>query len=330
MHRITTLATAALLGLATALLSLNPVLAQRSTNPANNGQALEIAPPVINLKGNPGTTIKTTVYLRNVSRGELIVTAETNDFVAAGEDGTPKILLNNDSSDDPYSMKDWVVPPAELRIVPKEIKTMSIKINIPTSASPGGHYSVLRFTARAPSVSGQGVALSASLGSLILLTVNGKFTESMSVQQFAASKNDRIGKLFEGIPIDFIVKLTNNGSVHEQPTGQISITDMFGKSVGTVNINQPPKNVLPHSTRKFQGSLDSTVIGNKKLFGMYHAKLTVSYGTKQKVTSELTFWVIPWKIVLVVIALLIIGFFAVRAGLRRYNESVVKRSRHRR
>lgn len=330
MNRIFTLATATVLGMATLLLSLNPALSSRvsaqSSNPANNGQALEIAPPVLNLKADPGQTIKTTIYLRNVSRGDLIVSAESNDFVAAGEDGTPKIILNNDTASNPYSMKDWVVPPAELRIVPKEIKTMSVKINVPSNASPGGHYAVLRFTARAPSVSGQGVALSASLGSLMLLTVSGDLTQSMSVQQFSASHNGHTGKVFESAPINFTVKLTNNGNVHEQPVGQITVTDMFGKKIATVNVNSPPKNVLPHSTRAFTASLDKTVIGNKKLFGRYKALLSVSYGTKQKVTSELTFWVIPYRAIAVIIGLLIVGFFAFRYALRRYNRYIVKRS----
>jgi hypothetical protein len=160
----------------------------------------------------------------------------------------------------------------------------------------------------------------------MLLTVSGPLNENLTIQQFATSHKGRIGKVLDGIPIDFIVKLKNNGNVHEQPVGEIVITDMFGKKVANLNVNSPPRNVLPRSTRKFQSPLDSTVIGNKKLFGRYHATLTVSYGTKQKVKSELTFWVIPWKLIVAVIAILIIGFFAIREGLRRYNRAIIRRS----
>ena len=45
-----------------------PVLAATApkapvTNPANNGQALEIAPPVIYLNADPGQTIKTQIFI---------------------------------------------------------------------------------------------------------------------------------------------------------------------------------------------------------------------------------------------------------------------------
>src|ERR1700692_3700935 len=80
-------------------------------NPVNNGQALEIAPPLIYLSVNPGQTVTTPIYIRDISSGDLIVTGQVNDFVAAGENGTPKIILNNDTND-PYSLKSWVAPPA--------------------------------------------------------------------------------------------------------------------------------------------------------------------------------------------------------------------------
>lgn len=308
------------------------VVAYAATTPtpqstANNGQALEIAPPVINLTANPGQTLKTQILLRNVSKGDLIVTGTANDFVAAGEDGTPKVILEDDPNN-PYSLKSWVNPPASLLIVPREIKTMSITINVPANASPGGHYGVIRFTATPPSLEGTGVALSASLGSLILMTVNGQLTENMSISQFTVSHNGRTGKLFESTPLNFTTKITNKGNVHEQPVGQIKITDMFGKPVASLNVNLPPRNVLPNSTRKFESPLDKSVIGNKKLFGRYHANLTVTYGQNKKtVSSSLTFWVIPWKAIAIVIGLIVAGFFILRYGLRRYNQAVIKRSR---
>src|SRR5438105_15027462 len=105
--RITYLATACVT-LITACLGAFPVFvapayaAPPTSNPANTGQALEIAPPVINLTANPGQTIKTQILLRDISSGSLIVTGQANDFVAAGEDGTPKVILNEEANN-PYS-----------------------------------------------------------------------------------------------------------------------------------------------------------------------------------------------------------------------------------
>lgn len=303
--------------------------AKAQSNSPNYGQALEIAPPLINLSANPGQAITTQVYLRDVSRGDLIVTGQANDFTAAGENGTPKILLNeNETANNPYSMKDWIAAPAQLRLIPKEVKAMKITINVPANASPGGHYAAIRFTATPPELKSSGVSLSTSLGALILLTVKGDVKESMSIKDFSVNKDGKNGKIFQSAPLGFTERLENKGNIHEEPAGLVTITNMFGKKIATLGINQPPRNVLPASTRKFDQKLDKTVIGTKKLFGRYTAKLEVTYGkNKQKVSSTITFWVIPWKLIAIVIAALIAGFFALRYGLRRYNRYILNRAR---
>jgi hypothetical protein len=299
--------------------------------PPNYGQALEIAPPVIYLTVNPGQSVKTQIFLRDISSGPLVVGGTVNDFTAAGEDGTPKILLNNDDSNNPYSMKTWVAPPVSLNLIPKEIKTMNITINVPKDASPGGHYGIVRFTATPPSLKSSGVSLSTSLGALMLVTVNGNVKENLSIKSFYVDHNGKKGSLFQSGPLNFTEEIQNTGNIHEQPTGQVAITNMFGKKLASVNVNLPPRNILPQSTRKFNQALDKSVIGNKKLFGRYTAKLSVTYGKNKTVaTSTFSFWVIPYRLVAAVIVILIAGFFALRFGIRRYNRYIVGRSGGRR
>jgi hypothetical protein len=299
------------------------------SNPVNNGQALEIAPPLIYLTVNPGQTITTPIYIRDVSGGDLIVTSQIDDFVAGGDSGTPKILLNNDASN-PYTMKNWVVPPASLLLVPRQIRTLTLTLNVPSNASPGGHYGVIRFTATPPSLKGTGVSLSASLGSLMLVTVNGKITQHLSVQSFTVNNGGKAGGFFESGPVNFVEQLKNTGNVHLQPVGQVSIFDMFGKKLAAVNVNLPPGNILPSSTRQFSQPLNSEVIGNKMLFGHYSADLKVTYGTSHIVlTDSIGFWVIPVKLIAIVIIVLVGGFFVLRYILRRYNRYILSRANKR-
>jgi hypothetical protein len=261
----------------------------------------------------------------------LVVGGEANDFTAAGEDGTPKIILNNEDNNNPYSMKAWVVAPVSLNLVPKEVKTMDITINVPKDASPGGHYGIIRFTATPPSLKSSGVSLSTSLGALMLVTVSGPVSEKLSIAEFSVNHNGKTGDVFQSGPLNFVQRIKNEGNVHEQPTGRVAITDMFGRKVANVNMNLPPRNILPVSTRKFQEPLDKAVIGKRKLFGRYSATLTVTYGkNKQTVSSSLVFWVIPYRVVAVVIALLVAGFFALRYGIRRYNRFIIGQSSRRR
>lgn len=315
--------TALVLGIVIAAPQVNAVDA-----PAGNtgGQALEIAPPVVNLSANPGETVNAQIKLRDIANGPLIVSGQVNDFTADGEDGTPKILLD-ETEPNPYSLKAWVAQLPELTLQPRQVENLPVSINIPTDAAPGGYYGVIRFTATPPELKGQGVSLSASLGALVLLTVKGDVKEKLSIETFSTTLKDKPTKLFESTPVEFNERIKNSGNIYEQPAGQIVITDMFGKEVAAINVNLPPRNILPQSIRKFTQKLDSSVLGTKKLFGLYHAQLHITYGpNKQTLTSNLDFWVIPWKLIIGAIIGLIIAFFVIRHLIKRYNRHIIKQA----
>lgn len=291
-----------------------------------SGQALEIGPPVINLSANPGETVKATISLRDISSTSLFVTSAFNDFVASGEDGTPKILLEEGETS-AFSMKEWVAPISTLTLKPREIKNVTLVINVPANVSPGGYYGVVRFTGTPPDLEGAGVSLAASLGSLILLKVNGDAKEEMGIEEFFVSHNGKKGTLFEAAPLVFTERLKNTGNIQQQPTGLVTIKDMFGSVVATLPINQPPRDVLPDSIRKFEQPLDQTVIGNKILFGLYTADLTVTYGAdKQTITSSITFWVIPYTLIGIILVALIGGFIGLRYLIKRYNRHIISKA----
>lgn len=331
MKRFTTLA-ASWLGVLLYCLSISApaALAATATNSAGSGQALEIAPPLITLSANPGQTVKATVKLRDIAKTDLIVTNEINNFVASGETGTPKILTGKDDVNSQFTLKDWITPLPSFQLAPGKIETLSVKIKVPKDASPGGHYGVIRFTGTPPKLKGTGVALSASLGALILLTVNGDLTHKLSVASFTTTDGTNNKSLFEAPPVNFSVRLKNSGNVQEQPVGNIMVTDMFGKTVGGVNINVPPHNILPDSIRKFDASLDKTVLGKKHLFGRYTARLSVSYGSGKQTTlsDSLTFWVIPYRLILGIIVLLVAGFFGLRVLVKRYNQRIISKAQN--
>jgi hypothetical protein len=165
----------------------------------------------------------------------------------------------------------------------------------------------------------------------MLVTVNGPVSEKLTITDFTVNKAEKTQKIFQSGPVNFVEHVKNEGNVHEQPAGHVVITDMFGRKVASVNVNLPPRNILPASTRKFEQPLDKTVIGKKKLFGRYKADLSVVYGKDKKTaTSSLTFWVIPYRLVAIVIVLLVAGFFAIRFGIKRYNRFIIGQSGKRR
>jgi hypothetical protein len=318
-----------IIGLSVFMLALTLAYTAPQAHAATGGQALEIGPPILNLSANPGQTIKANLSLRDISGGDLIVSNQINDFVAGGEDGTPKIILDTTVTS-PYSIREWITPLPQLVLKSHEIRLIPVTISVPKNASPGGYYGVVRFTGTPPDVKGSGVSLSASLGALILLKVNGVAKESLTIEQFFANDGGNPGSLFEAAPIKFVTRLTNSGNIHEEPAGLVTITDMFNNTVATLPVNQPPHDILPGSIRRFEDSvLDSSNIGNKILFGLYHAKLDITYGADKKTaTTEIRFWVIPYKAILGIVLGLVLLFFGFRYFIRRYNRLIIERAKN--
>lgn len=303
----------------------NPV----AINNQNVGEALEIAPPLVYLNANPGQTITTQIQVRDIAKGDLLVTGQADDFVAAGTNGNPKILFHDNAASDPFSLKNWIAPLPGVVLKPEQINSITVTINVPKNATPGGHYGLIRFSAVPPSLSGKnGVSLSASLGTLILLTVSGHIKQKMSLTKFYS--NNSTGQptsFFQSDPLGVSETFKNDGNVAEQPQGQMTIKDMFGKTLVTMSINPVNANVLPASTRIFTQTINSIIIGNRTLFGRYSATLNVSYGNHQTLSSKLTFWVIPVVPILILLVALVVGFFLLRWLIKRYNQHILDKAK---
>lgn len=295
--------------------------------PQGGGQALEIGPTVLNLSGDPDATVKSEVKLRNVSDKSMIVTSEINNFTAGNsENGDPRVITDT-TEPNPYSMISWFKPLSDLTLKPKQMVTLPVSINIPKDAAPGGYYAAVRFTGHPADIDGTGVSLSASIAALVLMKVNGVAKENMSLQEFSARQNSITGGVFESIPIQFTTRIKNDGNIHEQPTGSIVVKDMFGKPVVTLAVNADRRNVLPQSIRKFETSLDSSGIGNRVLFGRYTADLSLTYGANNtSITKQISFWVIPYRIIGLGILALVALFFLFRFLVRRYNRAIISKA----
>ncbi len=285
-----------------------------------SGQGLEISPPLVDEQVDPGQSIVIDIRVRNITETEVIANGEIDDFVAGDdEDGQPKILVGDSSEPSPYTFKPWVSQIPSLRLAPREIKTAQITINVPQDASPGGHYGVVRFTAQPVGLDETGVSLSASIGTLVLLNVSGDVRIQGSVEQFSISQDGKQGTFFEKGPLDFTERINNTGNVHFKPTGTIKITDTFGKEVASLNVNESGGNILPSSIRKFEQTLDKT-----NMFGRYKAVLSLTYGDNQTLDSEITFWVVPYKMVLAVLGGLILLILIIVFLLKRYRKHVAE------
>jgi hypothetical protein len=306
-----------------------PALAQEQ-----GGQGLEIAPPVLELNADPGQTVEARIRVRNITDQTLIAKGRVDDFVARGEEGQPRILLEEGEVSS-FSLKSLIERVPDLTLVPKEVKTAVIPIRVPQNASPGGHYGVIRFTAVPPELEGSGVSLSASLGTLVLLNVSGEVEEGANIAEFAAghliktktqdgqeTAEFKRKTFFEKPPVDFLVRVNNTGNVHIKPAGEVEIRGLFGR-IASLKVNERGGNVLPDSTRRFDQQLS-----RRFMLGWYRAKVNLSYGEGKPLEAKTVhFFVLPYKILIPVLVVLVILAFLLRRGVKRYNRMIIEKSR---
>lgn len=308
-----------------------PASAQQGaqSQPQTQGQAFTITPALIELSANPGDTTKATIKLTNLSASTLEIKSEANDFGSKNETGEPNIIFDA-NNETPYSLKKWISLSSNFSIKSKETKTIDFPIKVPKDAEPGGHYAVIRFTGTATAEDGSNVALSASIGSLVLLKVSGETKEKASIAGFyAAHSNFAQSSFFETPPISFVERLKNDGNVHVKPTGTVEVKDMFGNVVSTMRVNgdpsdtkNQPRSVLPQSIRRFDQTLK-----DKPMFGKYTAKLSVAYGdSQQKMEQTIEFWVIPYKQVIAAILGLAALIYLLIVGIKKYNAHIIRKA----
>lgn len=301
---------------------------------AEAGQAFSISPPLIELNADPGDNTKATIKFTNISGEELLVKTQFNDFGAKNETGEPNIIFEDNADTGRFSLRQWITSPEPFRIASQETKTVEFPINVPEDAEPGGHYAVIRFTGTSPELEESGVALTASIGSLVLMRVSGDIKEQASVADFfTATPQYENSSFFEYAPVTFVERIRNLGNIHVKPTGTVKISNMFGNEVATLKVNgspddanDSPRSVLPNSIRRFDQKLD-----NGWMFGRYQAELNLSYGQEpgKQLVSTTNFWVIPYKLLLLAVAILVGLFFLLRFAVKKYNTHIIKKAQHR-
>ena len=309
------------LALGMALTALVPAMG--ATVP-QSGQGLEISPPVVELAAKPGQVVQVKIKLRNVTKSPLIASGQTNDFVAGGEEGEPKLLLKEGEVSG-YSLKGWIANVPNLTLQPGQVQEMLINVKVPVGASPGGHYGVIRFTGRPPELEDTGVALSASIGTLVLVNVAGEVKESTKLEDLFVTRLGVRGRFFESGPLIFTERIRNDGTVHVKPTGTLEIFSLFGRKVASFKVNDPARNILPDSIRKFEQTWSK-----KWSFGRYRAQVNLSYGSNKTLKASTSFWVIPYRLLLLILLILVILFFIFRSAIRNYNRRIIERARRRR
>jgi hypothetical protein len=279
---------------------------------AQVSEGLQIKPAVIEDNVNLGGLNQYSVTVHNIATVEKTFFLTTSDIKGLDDQGLPVFAKEGEQTG--YELSSWIaLPQGAITLLAGETKTISFSVHVPNQASPGAHFGAIMLTNRpvAPGTSGSGIGY--SVANIISLTIAGDVHEDAQLREFSTDK------IIYGTPsVTFTSKIENLGNALIRPHGIITITDMFGKQVGTIEVNSTAAPVFPGSSRKYNVEWKKDGFA----FGRYEAVGGFSYGDSERktISSTTSFWVLPLKpiaIVLGVLLALILGmYFAIRMYIR--------------
>jgi len=282
-----------------------------------------LGPGKVDLVLDPGEKATQQIMVTNRLGRDENFKIELEDFSGSNDiDQTVKLF---GEAKGPYSMKDYIKPEiTEFSLKHGERMIIPLEITIPEDSEAGGLYaSVLVSTVPSDEDAklneGQ-TRLISRLGTLFFVRVAGDVNESGTLQEFKITPSPK--GLYEEGPIPFEVIFKNEGNVHLIPSGKIEIKNLLDKKVGEVTIDK--YFAMPDSLRSRIVNWESGF-----LFGRYTATLTLDKNYQQKSSEsdqmEVSFWVIPWKIILVAVVAIIIVFRLIRFVLGKFKFEIKRK-----
>jgi hypothetical protein len=265
---------------------------------AQDSIGISITPPLFKVSLSPGDHWASSVKVMNVAgANDIVVYASVVDFEPQGENGQARFIpppAGTSSGTPSNALSGWITVPKDgIVIHPAQSAEFPFSIAVPAGASPGGHYAAILIGTKAfgGSAGGATVNVASYISSLIFVRIAGDVHEEGLIKEFSVDKD------FSQKPdANFSIVFQNTGNVDLVPQGAITIYNMWGKERGTIPVNQQDDtfgNVLPNSARKFDfhWEADAGLFD----FGRFTAVATLGYGedSKQNVSAEIAFWVIP-------------------------------------
>ena len=279
-----------------------------------------VGPTKTDLTLTPGKEQVVELMVTNRMGDRRLFNLSTEDVKGSTDPATTVVLLGDDRG--PYSLKDYLkFPEASFELGQGERARIPVTVKVPADAQPGGLYGTVIVTTTSlpakddPTIKQAGAkagsVIVSRIGSLFFITVPGGVEKEGHVKSFSVLPQGK--KVFtEEEPIHFQILFENTGSVHLNPYGVVTIRNMLGEEVGSVIAD--PWFAFPKSLR-----LRELVWNTKYLFGYYTAEARINRGYDNKEDlMKVSFFVLPWKPVLLVLVVLLVVFFGIRGVVGRF------------
>ncbi len=280
---------------------------------AQNDAGVSISPGLIEKPADPGQVLTEEFKVTNLSGEEKTYFLFVKDITGVRDGGSP-VYAEENAEKTGYEISEWVqLGATELTLAPGAEQTIPITINVPTTATPGSHFGGVFVSLEPPRMRSVGAAVGFEVANIVSIRISGDALESVQIRSFATDKY-----IYGAPQVEFSATIQNKGNVLERPYGPLEVMNMFGEKVATITFNEQLGGVFPQTTRDFKVTWKDTGTA----FGRYEARLSLVYGEDGRqmntVSSELSFWVLPWNIIKPALIVLFILLVAVYVGVRLY------------
>lgn len=278
-------------------------------------RAITVSPATVEVRSAVGKRQDFSFVVTNDQNETLAYAFNIQKFIPRGETGQPFFLPSTDLN----GLPEWLfleAPTVQLR--PGESRRVAVSLRVPQDAPSGGHYAAIFLTQTSLNASaGQNVIAIPRIGVLVFATVDGLLLEKASVKDVKVVQ-PHINRL----PVSLQTFVENLGNVHVEPSVEVEVVDMFGKSQVIIDANKEKGRVLPSSTRVFlaewkRASVDDGSGFFYELqqewrnwgFGVYKARIKTSLGSRLIDDRTISFQVWPSRTISS--AFLVLGAFIV-------------------
>ncbi len=295
---------------------------------ANDGFSLQVTPSPIISTIEPGKKSELEFKVKNGSSKPEKLKVELKSFEINPQTNDVKI-----KDETPSEVADFVsFSNPSFTAEPGEWFTHKLIVDTPQNAGFTYNFVVLISRASAPDKVDGGSALEGSVAIFALLSTN----RPDAVKKLEIASFTSANKLYEYAPASFDLVVKNSGNTFVQPEGNIFIGRSADEKnpISVIQINPGNGYTIPGANRTLKASWEDGFPRrdeNGKLIwdwsklsqirlGKYTAQATLIYDDGQRdnaITSTLTFWVIPWKILLGVLLFLIILLVGIYTILKK-------------
>jgi len=319
--------------------------------------SLSIDPSIIEINAIPPTTVSSSINIENKGDAQITLQIQVKPFKAKGENGELEYIEDSSQIYKNIQIMDAGVPVESITLGPRQEKNLDLNINIPqdtnisarppatlpnqsntNQASVAGevgqdyYFSIVFVSTNSSPIESNYSLNQIGIATNVLLSVGSLETPKAVLEEFSSNI------FFEKGPVPFTIRLKNTGAHFIKPKGEIIIKNIFGQSIGKLDLTSV--SVLSDSIRAIpnKSSTDSVLDKNSSdpertpsafkhpialwkesfLLGLYTATLNISLSDEGPAfTRTIHFFAFPFQ-VLIIIVVMAIAAIVVRNRLKAY------------